>query len=256
MCKREFAESMTVEEGEVCFKKSRYVVYEPYRGLHLAYHARKYVFAGQSKYQRIDIIDNDAYGRMLFLDGNVQHTAYDARVFNEALCGRVKRSGASRVVVLGGGSGQTVISLLESPRIEHIAVVDIDDIVLRCCRRYISGVEAALGNPKVEVVIGDAFEYMRNMKVRFDAAVIDFTEIPFRMRKSSAAWKRLYADIRSKCVGRCSQYVGSSVGLARGPRLRRLTEGAGRQLLADVTYEEVFIPSFGAPHVFMHAGYN
>ncbi|MGP8125781.1 MAG: hypothetical protein ACLQEQ_07980 [Nitrososphaerales archaeon] len=248
-------ESVPVRGDEVCFKKSRYVVYEPYRGLHLAYHAKRYVFSGRSKYQKIDIIDNDAYGRMLFLDGNVQHTAYDARIFNEALCGHVKRSGASRVVVLGGGSGQTVISLLESPWIEHITVVDIDDVVVRCCRRYIGGVEAALGDPRVDVVIGDAFEHMRNTRDRFDAAVIDFTEIPFRMRKSPAALKQLYANIRDKCDGRCSQYIGSLVGLTHGPRLRELADSVGKQLLSNVTHEEVFIPSFGAPHTFMHAGY-
>ena len=255
MSKGELAESMSVEGDEVCFKKSQYVVYEPYRGLHLAYHAKKYVFSRQSKYQKIDIIDNDAYGRMLFLDGNVQHTAYDARVFNEALCGHVKRSDASRVVVLGGGSGQTAITLLESPRIEHITVVDIDDAVVRCCRRYIRGVEAALGNPRVDLEIGDAFEHMRNTKDRFDAAVIDFTEIPFRMRTSSAVLKKLYANIRDKCDGRCSQYIGSLVGLAQGPRHKKLVDSVGRQFLSNVTYEEAFIPSFGAPHTFMHAGY-
>ena len=44
---------------------------------------------------------------MLFLDDNVQHTEYDAHIFSEALCTEVKRNKAARILVLGGGSGQT-----------------------------------------------------------------------------------------------------------------------------------------------------
>jgi spermidine synthase len=88
---------------KVCFEKSQFIVYQPYLGLHLAYHAKRFCFSGRSKYQKIDVIDNDAYGRMLFLDDNVQHTAYDSMIFNEALCGTAKNDGVSRVLVLGGG---------------------------------------------------------------------------------------------------------------------------------------------------------
>jgi predicted membrane-bound spermidine synthase len=243
-------------KGRVCFEKSRYVVYEPYPGLHLAYHAKRFCFSGRSRYQKIDIIDNDAYGRMLLLDGNVQHTAYDAHAFNEALCGPAKRNGVGRAVVLGGGSGQTVMSLLESPEISQITVIEIDDMVVKCCRKYIKGVEQAFKNRRVKIVIGDAFEYLCTMESEFDAAIIDFIERPFAMKNNSPTLKRLYADIKEKCKGRCSQYIGSSVGLAYGPRQRVLVDSASKQFLSDVQYEDVFIPSFGAPHTFMHAGYG
>lgn len=242
-------------EQEVCFKKSRYVVYEPYHGLHLAYHAKRYCFSGRSKYQKIDIIDNDAYGRMLFLDDNVQHTAYDARIFNDALCSPAKRNGVRRVVVLGGGSGQTALSLLESPDIRQVTVIDIDEKVVECCRKHIKGVEQTFADSRVKIVIGDAFKYLHAVNDGFDAAVIDLTEGPFGVKNDVLTLKRLYADIKQKCKGRCSQYIGSSVGLAHGPRLRTLSGSASKQFLSNVRYEDVFIPSFGAPHTFMHAGY-
>jgi spermidine synthase len=242
--------------GEICFEKSRYVVYEPYHGLHLVYHAKRFCFSGRSRFQKIDIIDNDAYGRMLLLDGNIQHASYDARTFNEALCGPAKRNRVSRVVVLGGGSGQAVMSLLESPRTSQITVIEIDKMVVDCCRKYIKGVEQAFKDTRVRIVIGDAFKYLRATEGEFDAAVIDFTERPFAMRDNLPTLRQLYADVKGKCKGRCSQYIGSSVGLAYGPRLRALTERMGGQFLSKVRYEDVFIPSFGAPHTFMHAGYD
>jgi spermidine synthase len=247
---------MSAKGEEICFEESRYVVYEPYRGLHLAYHARRFLFSGRSEYQKIDIIDNDAYGRMLFLDNNVQHTAYDARTFNEALCGPAKRNGVGQVVVLGGGSGQAVLSLLESPEISQITVIDIDEMVVECCRKYVKGVEQAFKDARVKIVIGDAFKYLHTMEVEFDAAIIDLTERPFAIKSNPPTLKQLYADIKEKCKSRCSQYIGSSVGLAYGPRLRTLVDTISKQFLSNVRYKDVFIPSFGAPHTFMHAGYN
>jgi predicted membrane-bound spermidine synthase len=247
---------MSSSGSKVCFEKSKYIVYEPYLGLHLAYHAKRFCFSGRSKYQRIDIIDNDAYGRMLFLDNNLQHTTYDSRIFNEALCDTAKKNGVVRVVVLGGGSGQTVLALLESPSIEHVTVIEIDPLVIECCKKYVKGVNQAFRDPRVRILIGDAFKYLQSMNECFDASIIDLTERPFWVKSSLATLRQLYADVKEKCEGRCSQYIGSSVGLAYSGRLRSLIDSVSRQFLSNVRYEDVFIPSFGAPHTFMHAGYE
>jgi predicted membrane-bound spermidine synthase len=240
----------------VCFDKSRYIVYEPYRGLHLAYHAKRFCFSRLSKYQQIDIIDNEAYGRMLFLDHNLQHTAYDARIFNEALCGPAIRNRVRRIIVLGGGSGQTLLALLESKALKHVTLVEIDEVLIESCRRFVEGVNRAFRDPRVEVRVGDAFSYLHSTNEQFDAAIIDLTEKPLHVRKVSATLAQLYADIRAKCGGRCSQYVGSSVGLARSRQLRSVACVLSTKMLAGVRFEDVFIPSFGAPHTFIHAGYG
>ncbi len=247
---------MSSHGSKVCFEKSRYIVYEPYHGLHLAYHAKRFCYSARSKFQKIDIIDNDAYGRMLFLDDNLQHAAYDSRVFNEALCGTAMKNRVARVVVLGGGSGQTVLALLESVSIEHITVVEIDPMLVECCRKYIKGVDWAFKDSRVRILIGDAFKCLHSINEEFDTTIIDLTERPFGIRNSSATLKRLYADIKEKCKGRCSQYMGSTVGLAYSPQLRNLAKHVCKQFLTNVKYEGVFIPSFGAPHTFMHAGYE
>jgi spermidine synthase len=247
---------MAISGRKVCFEKSEYIVYEPYPGLHLAYHAKKFCFSARSNYQKIDIIDNDAYGRMLFLDDNVQHTTYDSRIFNEALCGTAKRNGVAKVVVLGGGSGQTALALLDSPSIELVTVVEIDPLLVECCRKYIKGVGRAFSDPRVRILIGDAFKFLHSTNEAFDASIIDLTEKPFGIKASLDTLNQLYADIKEKCRGRCSQYIGSSVGLADNRRLRDSAISKSKQYLSNVRYEDVFIPSFGAPHTFMHAGYE
>jgi spermidine synthase len=246
---------MAASGGKVCFEKSQFIVYEPYRGLHLAYHAKKFLFSRRSKFQQIDIIDNDAYGRMLFLDHNLQHTSYDAAIFNEALCGDAIRNRVQRLVVLGGGSGQTLLALLKSKALREVTLVEIDGLLIECCQRYIKGVRRAFKDPRVEVRIGDAFAYLHSTTERFDAAILDLTERPLRMGRDREALTRVYSDIKEKCHGRCSQYIGSSVGLAQSGQLRGLACTLSKEILSKVRFEDVFIPSFGAPHTFIHAGY-
>jgi predicted membrane-bound spermidine synthase len=114
----------------------------------------------------------------------------------------------------------------------------------------------AFDDPRVQIRIGDAFGYLHATHEKYDAAIIDLTEKPFLMGKAHATLTRLYSDIAEKCSGRCSQYVGSSVNLAEGRRLRDTACALSKELLSKVQLEDVFIPSFGAPHTFIHAGYN
>ena len=239
----------------VCFEKSKYIVYKPYLGLHVVYHAKKFCFSGHSKYQKIDIIDNEAYGRMLFLDDNLQHTSYDSQIFNEALCGTAKRLGASKVLVLGGGSGQTVLAMLKSPLLKRITIVEIDPMVVDCCMRFVKGVNRAFNDSRVRLVFEEAGRYLHTVNEEFDASIIDFTEKPFGTT-NPAKLKQFYTEIKEKCKGKCSQYVGSVIPLAYNQSRRILTDKLCKEIFSNVRYEDVFIPSFGAPHRFMHAGYD
>ena len=193
---------------------------------------------------------------MLFLDDNVQHTEYDAHIFSEALCTEVKRNKAARILVLGGGSGQTAMTLLESSSVRQVTIVEIDSQVLDCCRKYVKGAKRAFSDPRVRVLIGDAFNYLHSTGEKFDAAIIDLTESPFAIGNHASTVKRLYTDIRRKCKGCCSQYIGSKVDLAYNQRFRKLLERSSGKYLSKIRYESIFVPSFGAPHVMMHAGFE
>ncbi len=185
---------------------------------------------------------------------NIQNMTRES--FNQALCSTAKRNGAVRIIVLGGGSGQTLLQLLKSPTIAHVTLVEIDELLVEACRKHIKGANRAFKDPRVRVVIADAFSYLHSTKEEFDAAIIDLTETPFGMSKDSTTLNQVYLDIKDKCKGRCSQYLGSSVALAKNRRLTDIAYRSCKKILSKVTLEDVFIPSFGAPHTFMHAGYE
>jgi predicted membrane-bound spermidine synthase len=117
-------------------------------------------------------------------------------------------------------------------------------------------VDHAFRDSRVNVQIGDAFSYLHSTSERFDAAIIDLTEKPLQVGKASSTLARVYSDIKAKCSGRCSQYAGSSVDLSSSAQLRTIACRLSKEMLSRVRFEDVFIPSFGAPHTFIHAGYK
>ncbi|GBC70864.1 Polyamine aminopropyltransferase [Candidatus Calditenuaceae archaeon HR02] len=237
--------------SKTCFDTAEYIVYQPYPGLHVVYHAKKVLFSGQSRFQRIDIIDNEAYGVMLLLDGNIQHTEFDSHIFNKALVGPILRRRMRNVLVLGGGSGQTLKALLKSQSIERVTIVEIDPLVVEACRAHIPGVNEAFEDPRVNLVIDDAFKFIRRDDGSYDVLVLDLTE---EWLGQSVGLEELYRFVAVKCRGRCSCYIGPASPQSGGPARRHQHIAAAKKFLKGLRIRKVFIPSFGSEQLFLYGG--
>jgi spermidine synthase len=89
------------------------------------------------------IADSPVYGRMLFLDGELQSAAADEHIYHEALvhpamCVMHTRDPEHpmRVLVVGGGEGATVREVLRW-KPEQVDWVDIDGQLVDVCREHL-----------------------------------------------------------------------------------------------------------------------
>jgi len=57
-------------------------------------------------------------------------------------------------------------------------MVDLDAKVVEVCRKYLPewGGEKVANNPRLELIIGDAFEYLNNCTEKFDAIIMDISD--------------------------------------------------------------------------------
>lgn len=94
--------------------------------------------------ESVQIAESEVYGRMLFLDGELQSTSADEHIYHETLVHPLLASippssyhhdAGLRVLVVGGGEGATVREVVKwAP--EHVDWVDIDEeLVLLCEER-------------------------------------------------------------------------------------------------------------------------
>lgn len=150
----------------------------------------KVLISHQSHYQKIVLTEEpasplfpDLKQHVLYLDGFVQFSSMDEQTYHlcianlpvaavEFMGSRVKNA-----LILGGGDGLAARNLAQIKSVEKVTMVELDPSMIgmayhnRVVRRYN---QDSLRNPKVKVIIADAFRWVKTTKDRFDLIIIDF----------------------------------------------------------------------------------
>lgn len=134
----------------------------------------------KTEFQTIDIYDTEVFGRLLLLDGHIQLTEFDERAYHEMLVHPVTLSvpHPKRALVIGGGDGGVIRELLRHPGLERIDMVEIDAGVVEASREHLPFVSnGAFEDPRVQLHITDAFEFVKEIEAPYDVVVSDSTDV-------------------------------------------------------------------------------
>ncbi len=140
---------------------------------------KKYIYMGETAYQKVEIVDTFTFGRCLILDGKIQSSEFDEYIYHEALVHpAVAVHPAPRsVLVMGGGEGAVLRELLKYPFIEKIVMVDIDREVVELCKKYLpSWHQDSFSDERVKIEFRDARRYLESSSEKFDIIISDITE--------------------------------------------------------------------------------
>ncbi|QAA76857.1 MAG: Spermidine synthase [Candidatus Bipolaricaulis sibiricus] len=120
-----------------------------------------------------------AFGRLLALDGRYMVTERDWPFYHEMLVHPALLSHArpERVLVVGGGDGGAARLALEHPSVSTVTLVEIDPGVISVARAHLASVHGgALDDPRLQVVIAPAEEFVPARTREFDAILVDSTD--------------------------------------------------------------------------------
>jgi spermidine synthase len=139
--------------------------------------AKKLLYEKKSAFQKIEIIENDFYGRVLFLDGLVQTTEKDEFFYHEMLVhpALACHSRPEKVAIIGGGDGGALREVLKHP-VKKAWLVEIDQEVIRACEKYFSWLDQALSDPRAELAIADGFEFIQRTTEKFEVIIVDSSD--------------------------------------------------------------------------------
>lgn len=119
------------------------------------------IHAERSDYQDI-VVTREGKDTRLFLDGGLQYSSRDEYRYTESLVYPGLTESTRTALILGGGDGLAARELLRMPGIEKIVQVELDPRVVEVARTLLADDNAgALDDPRVEVVIDDAFAWLR-----------------------------------------------------------------------------------------------
>ena len=170
-----------------------------------AYGVTRRVYEGRTAVgTEVLIADSPTYGRMLFLDGELQSAAADEHLYHEALIHPVmaaavadKRVGALDVLVVGGGEGATVREVLRWPQVGGVTWVDWDAELVTLCRMHLGWATGLESHSRVQFHAADiamAWPWLRD----FDVIVLDLPdpdgETPYLY--SDVFWEDVFRHLR------------------------------------------------------------
>ncbi|MGF1492743.1 MAG: spermidine synthase [Microcoleaceae cyanobacterium] len=133
----------------------------------------------KTAYQEMYIVETGTHGKALILDGKCQSTTRDEFIYHEALIHPtlIHHQHPRTVLILGGGEGAPLREILRWKTVERVVMVDIDGEVVDACRHYLPEMSAnAFEDPRVELIIGDALEYLDSAQPEWDIVVSDMSD--------------------------------------------------------------------------------
>ncbi len=141
---------------------------------------KEQLFSARSDFQQIDILDTYEFGRALTLDGCLMVTEKDEFIYHDMIVHVPMATNLNirKVLVIGAGDGGTIRELTRYQEIEQIDMVEIDEMVVEACRRYIPQTACKLNDPRVHIYFEDGLKFVRRKENEYDLILVDSTD-PF-----------------------------------------------------------------------------
>lgn len=140
----------------------------------------EHLYTGKSEFQKIDVLQTAEFGRVLTLDGYVMVTEKDEFIYHDMITHvpMATNPNIKKVLVIGAGDGGTIRELTKYDSIEHIDMVEIDEMVVDVCREFIPQTASKLDDPRVHLHFEDGLKFVRSRSDEYDLIIVDSTD-PF-----------------------------------------------------------------------------
>src|SRR5690606_14533578 len=135
-------------------------------------------FSAQSPFQKVEVFESSHHGRVLMNDGCFMLSERDEFIYHEMMAHvplHVHPNPRS-VLIIGGGDGGTAREVLRHPSVEKCTLVEIDEVVVEACRKFIPKTGKIFDHPKMELHIDDGVKFVQQTDQKFDVIMIDSTD--------------------------------------------------------------------------------
>jgi spermidine synthase len=200
----------------------------------------------QSPYQRVEVYDTQQFGKLFRLDGRLMTSEGDEFFYHECMThpAALAHPNPESILVIGGGDGGSSEELFKHPGVKRIVMAELDPVVIDISKKWLGSIhKGAFSDPRLEVRIGDGFEYVKSTQERFDMIVLDLTD------PDTPAFHLYSEEFFQMCQrilkpgGMLTLHLGSPVYQA--DTVRRNTANL-RKVFRHVAPMSLFIPLYGS----------
>jgi spermidine synthase len=208
----------------------RWLTETAFANMRLSFEIARVIRTDHSPQQRIDLIENPLFGKVLMLDGATQVTSADEFIYHEMMAHvPILAHGAARdVLIIGGGDCGLAEEVLKHSDIARVVQVEIDAQVVAFAREHFAEFNAAaFADPRLTIEVADGAAFVAATGQRFDVILVDSTD---PIGPGAALFtKNFYASLR-----RCLRPGGIVVTQCGVPFVQRDEFAIAMQNLARV----------------------
>lgn len=200
----------------------------------------------QSPYQRVEVYDTQQFGKLFRLDGRLMTSEGDEFFYHECMThpAALAHPNPESILVIGGGDGGSSEELFKHPGVKRIVMAELDPVVIDISKKWLGSIhKGVFDDPRLEVKIGDGFEYVKSATERFDLIVLDLTDPDTpAFHLYSEEFFRMCQRVL-KPAGMLTLHLGSPVYQA--DTVRRNAANL-RKVFRHVSPMSLFIPLYGS----------
>jgi spermidine synthase len=202
--------------------------------------------ATESPYQRIEVYDTPQFGKLFRLDGRLMTSEKEEFFYHECMThpALLSHPNPHSVLVIGGGDGGSSEEVFKHPSVGRVVMAELDAAVIDVARQHLGQIhKGVLDDPRLEIRIGDGFEYVKNATERFDLIVLDLTDPDTpAFHLYSEEFFRLCRE-RLNPGGMLTLHLGTPV---YAPETVRKSAATLRRVFKQVHPLALFIPLYGS----------
>lgn len=211
------------------------------------------LYCGDSKYQRVELLESTSYGKCLILDGKVQSCEADEFIYHEALIQPVMtiHPKPETVFIAGGGEGATLREILAHKTVKKVVMADIDEEVIDICKKYLPNHhQGSFDDPRVKLLHMDARKYLEETKEKFDVVIMDLPE-PIEGGPAYLLYtQKFYEMLKTKLTDSGTFVTQSGAAISGITRVFTAVINTLNTVFPIVIPYQATIPSFGGPWAF------
>jgi len=162
--------------------------------VHSNYPLQRVFWAGQTDFQEVVIAESPTYGRVLFLDGELQSSSSDEAIYHEHLVHPLLASLSGipnkKVLVVGGGEGATVREVLrwDASAVASVDWVDIDGDLVSLCQQHLGWADDSVrGDSRLMFCPDDINSFLDRTSGLYDAIILDLPDPDVEMLDEAGA---------------------------------------------------------------------
>ena len=151
---------------------------ELWRGQAMSLKVNKVIDHHRSLFQDILVVETEAHGNALILDGVIQVTERDEFSYQEMIAHipLFAHENPKKVLVIGGGDGGVLREIARHEGVEEIVICEIDQGVIDVSKKYLPGLAKGYDDPRVTVHVMDGAIFMEQNQASFDVIITDSSD--------------------------------------------------------------------------------